>query len=60
VHLVGFIIRTYHDARSPERQICQHVHVHNTLKQELLLAFLFNVFFKYVIRSVADFGGRAV
>jgi len=22
VHLVGFIIRIYHDARSPERQIC--------------------------------------
>ena len=22
VHLVGFIIRSYHDARSPERQIC--------------------------------------
>jgi len=23
VHLVGFIIRIYHDARSPERQIRQ-------------------------------------
>jgi len=22
VHLVGFIIRIYHDERSPERQIC--------------------------------------
>jgi len=30
VHLVGFIIRIYHDARSPERQnrnICQHLRV---------------------------------
>ena len=26
VHLVGFIIRIYHDARSPERQIC-HWHI---------------------------------
>jgi len=25
VHLVGFIIRIYHDARSPERQILQPV-----------------------------------
>jgi len=25
VHLVGFIIRIYHDARSPERQIPNHV-----------------------------------
>ena len=25
VHLVGFIIRIYHDARSPERQILHHV-----------------------------------
>jgi len=24
VHLVGFIIRIYHDARSSERQICQN------------------------------------
>jgi len=23
MHLVGFIIRIYHDARSPERQMCQ-------------------------------------
>jgi len=23
MHLVGFIIRIYHDARSPERQICR-------------------------------------
>ena len=53
VPLIVFIIRIYHDARSPERQICQHTPVHNTLKQELLLAFLFNVFSKHVIRSVA-------
>ena len=25
VHLVGFIIRVYHDDRSPERQICRRV-----------------------------------
>jgi len=25
VHLVGFIIRIYHDAQSPERQISQYV-----------------------------------
>ena len=25
VHLVGFIIRIYHDARSPERQIHTHI-----------------------------------
>jgi len=23
MHLVGFMIRIYHDARSPERQTCQ-------------------------------------
>ena len=27
VHLVGFIIRIYHDARSPERQIFVRVHI---------------------------------
>ena len=26
VHLVGFIIRIYHDARSPECQICQIIY----------------------------------
>jgi len=25
VHLLGFIIRIYHDARSPERQIVYHL-----------------------------------
>jgi len=29
VHLVGFIIRIYHDARSPERQILIFIHFHN-------------------------------
>jgi len=29
VHLVGFIIRMYHDARSPERQICHLVLNHS-------------------------------
>ena len=34
VHLVGFIIRIYHDARSPERQILIFTHFHNNfLKQ---------------------------
>ena len=27
VHLVGFIIRIYHDARSPERQICKPISI---------------------------------
>jgi len=27
VHVVGFIVRIYHDARSPERQICELVHL---------------------------------
>jgi len=27
VHLIGFIIRIYHDARSPERQINELVYV---------------------------------
>ena len=29
VHLIGFIIRIYHDARSPERQIRQYSMLHN-------------------------------
>jgi hypothetical protein len=40
--------------------ICQHVHIHNTLKQEVLQALLFDFFFNYFIRIVADPGGRAV
>ena len=32
VHLVGFIIRIYHDARSPEHQIMNNnLKIHNTL-----------------------------
>ena len=32
MHLVGFIIRIYHDARSPERQITQLSEYHTSLK----------------------------
>jgi len=35
VHLIGFIIRNYHDARSPERQIQFHIF--------FLLRYLLNV-----------------
>ena len=28
MHLVGFIIRIYHDARSPERQIYIYIYIH--------------------------------
>ena len=37
VHLVGFIITTYHDARSPERHIC------NFVKAMLILLITLNV-----------------
>jgi len=32
VHLFGFIIRIYHDARSPERQIFQNKYIWRSLK----------------------------
>jgi len=35
VHLVGFIIRIYHDTRSPERQK-RYIHKHSMDKRRLL------------------------
>jgi len=32
VHLVGFIVRIYHDARSPERQIHEFIFISSFLK----------------------------
>jgi len=33
VHLVGFIIRTYHDVQSPERQIQKEVEYQNIYRE---------------------------
>jgi hypothetical protein len=48
MHLVGFIIRIYHDARSPERQI--YIYKHYLLLQFLIMVMVF-VFlnFSYLI-----------
>ena len=37
MHLVGFIIRIYHDARSPERQIRTSIYKHNTLDDIIII-----------------------
>ena len=44
VHLVGFIIRIYHDARSPECQIPHNKHIQNCLCTKLPMLPTFNLF----------------
>jgi len=47
VHLVGFIIRIYHDARSPERQIYRNVFENR--KNETFFKFVSNTFFIFLL-----------
>jgi len=52
VHLVGFIIRIYHDARSPECRIgikffvCTHWNIH---KQNCIMTERINIYIKHVV-----------
>ena len=52
VHLVGFIIRIYHDARSPECQTGTNMRMFfATLHRDKYFAYLFNVFCQLLLIS---------
>jgi hypothetical protein len=40
MHLVGCIIRIYHDARSSERQILTHKQIYNVVNSIVLIGFM--------------------
>ena len=52
MHLVGFIIRIYHDARSPEHQITTYIHIHVCQNIYIYIYFkeiIFILFNQYII-----------
>ena len=50
MHLVGFIIRTYHDARSPERQMFRTSYVHHQ-EDCIVHAVLYGMFFMHLCKQ---------